>query len=139
MSISPVGNSDPYERYRQQQLDLLASPTQASTQNTPTTSPSYVVPASSTDQTSSNPFAAKFKADLTALNSPRDGASGPQGAHGHHHHHSGGPAASSTQTNLIDPNNPADSTDSTSSTDPFSLALDQFADVVKATSDSGAA
>ena len=138
MSISPVGNSDAYERYRQQQLDLLASSTQASTQNAPTTSPSYVVPASSADQTSSNPFAAKFKADLTALNSPRDGASGSQGAHGHHHHHSGG-AVSNTQTNLIAPNSTADTTDTTSTTDPFSLALDQFADVVKATSDSGAA
>ena len=138
MSISPVGNSDAYERYRQQQLDLLASSTQASTQNAPTTSPSYVVPASSADQTSSNPFAAKFKADLTALNSPRDGASGSQGAHGHPHHHSGG-EVSNTQTNLIDPNSTADTTDTTSTTDPFSLALDQFADVVKATSDSGAA
>ena len=138
MSIPPVGNSDAYERYRQQQLDLLASSTQASTQNAPTTSPSSVVPASSADQTSSNPFAAKFKADLTALNSPRDGASGSQGAHGHHHHHSGG-EVSNTQTNLIDPNSTADTTDTTSTTDPFSLALDQFADVVKATSDSGAA
>jgi hypothetical protein len=96
------------------------------------------VPASSADQTSSNPFAAKFKADLTALNSPRDGASGSQGAHGNHHHHSGG-AVSNTQTNLIDPNSTADTTDTTSTTDPFSLALDQSADVVKATSDSGAA
>jgi hypothetical protein len=42
MSISPVGNSDAYERYRQQQLDLLASPTQASTQNAPTDHQSVV-------------------------------------------------------------------------------------------------
>jgi hypothetical protein len=145
MSISPVGNSDAYDRYRQQQLDLLASASQPNTQNvlTPqTTSPSSGDPTasttSSTDPVSSGSYAAKFKADLSALSSPQGGTSGPHGAHGHHHHGGGGALASS-DTNLTDPTTDPDSTNSTSSTDPFSAALNDFADLVSEPTDLGAA
>ncbi len=126
MSISPVGNSDAYARYRQQALDLLASPSQAGAQTTPTTAPSYVTPTDPTDQSSSNPFATKFKADLSALNSPHGGTHA-HGAHGHHHHQTGTDATASA----TDPTSTTDSTDATSATDPFSQALDQFAEDVK--------
>lgn len=129
MSISPIGNSDPYARYRQQQIDLLGPPTQASTQTTSADSASTVAPAASSDPTSSSTFAAKFKTDLTALNS-QGGTSGPRGAHGHHHH-GGGAAPASSNTDITDPN----STSDTSSTDPFSAALDQFAEAVKQAAD----
>ncbi len=119
MSISPVGNSDAYARYRQQALDLLASPSQVGTQSAPTTSPSYVTPPDATDQSASNPFTAKFKADLTALNSSQNGNS-----HAHaHHHHTGGANKASDATTA--------STDSTTATDPIDQSLDEFANLLK--------
>ncbi len=128
MSISPVGNSDAYARYRQQALDLLATPGQSATQNVPTPAPSYVAPTDPNDQSSTTSFATKFKADLSALNSSQ-GGSHAHGAHGHHHHQSATDATAST----TDPMDPTDPTNSSSDTDPFSQALDQFAEVVKST------
>jgi hypothetical protein len=133
MSISPIGNSDPYARYRQQQIDLLAPPTRASAQTTSADSASTVAPAASSDPTSSSTFTAKFKADLTALIS-QGGTSGPRGAHGHHHH-GGGAAPASSNTDITDPNSTTDPTSDTSSTNPFSAALDQFAEAVKQATD----
>lgn len=132
MSISPIGNSDPYARYRQQ-IDLLAPPTQANTQTTSAESALTIAPATSSDPTSSSTFAAKFKADLTALNS-QGGTSGPRGTHGHHHH-GGGAAPASSNTDITDPNSTTDPTSDTSSTDPFSAALGQFAEAVKQATD----
>jgi hypothetical protein len=129
MSISPVGNSDAYARYRQQALDLLASPSQTGTQTPQTTAPSYVAPPDSTDQSSANPFATKFKADLTTLGSPQDGKSHAHGAHGHGHH-------KTDSTDLTDPttdptSTTTDSTDPTASTDVFGQAIDDFANLLK--------
>ena len=129
MSISPVGNSDAYSRYRQQALDLLASSSQTQPQSTPTTAPSYVAPTSGSDQSSSNPYTT-FKADLTALNQPSGGPSHAHGGHGHHHHGQSGATAAST--NSTDPTDP---TTGATSTDPIDQALDAFADVLKSATD----
>ncbi len=138
MSVSPIANSDPYARYRQQQIDLLAPPSQANAQSQSAASTSSVAPAASSDPTSSGTFAAKFKADLTALNS-QGGTSGPHGAHGHHHHGGGAPSNNSTNVDLTDPSTDPTASISTSSTDPFSAALDEFADLVSQSTDTTAA
>ncbi len=124
MSISPVGNSDAYARYRQQALDLLASSSQSGTQSAPTTGPSYVTP-SDPDQSSSNPFATKFKADLSALNSSHNDRHA-HGTHAHHHHAGGADPTTADSTTQS-----TDQANATSVSDPFSQALDQFADVLK--------
>lgn len=130
MSISPVGNSNAYDRYRQQALDLLATPGQAATTAIPTTTgPSYVTPSDSTDQTSSTPFATKINADLTSLNPTQQGTSHTHGAHGHHHH-MGGAGADAT-TNATDPASAAVAAETTTSTDPLSQSLDEFANLLK--------
>jgi hypothetical protein len=128
MSISPVGNSDAYARYRQQALDLLASPSQPVTQTPQTTTSSYVTPPDATDQSSSNPFATKFKADLSGLGS-QDGKSHAHGAHGHSHH-------KTDTTDIADPttdpdSTTTDSTDPTASTDVFGQAIDDFENLLK--------
>jgi hypothetical protein len=140
MSISPVGNSDAYDRYRQQQLNLLAAAGQADTQTvlTPqtTTPDSPDSGTAASDPVSSSSYAAQFKADLSALNSPQGGTSGPHGAHGHHHHGGGGGILSTDNTDITDPDSTTDTTDgTTSNSDPFTQALDAFADVVKETAD----
>lgn len=119
MSISPVGNSDAYARYRQQALDLLASPSQTGTKTPQTTAPSYVTPADTSDESSSNPFATKFTTDLSMLNSADDKKSHAHGAHGHHHKAS---AAS-------DAANAAGAT--TNTVDPLGQSLDEFANLLK--------
>lgn len=118
MSISPVGNSDAYARYRQQTLDLVSSPGKAQTQTRQTTAPSFTTPPASTDQSSSNLFATKFSADLSALNET-DRKSRADGAHGQHHK----AAADAASTN--------NTTDTTASTDPIQQSLDQFANLLK--------
>ena len=129
MSISPVGNSDAYARYRQQALDLLAPPSQAGTQAPKTTAPSYVTPPDTTDQSSSNSFATKFKTDLSGLGS-QDGKSHAHGAHGHGHH-------KTDSTDLTDPTTDPNSTATTNPTDPtattdvFGQALNDFAGLLK--------
>ncbi len=128
MSISPVGNSDAYARYRQQALDLLAAPGQSATKPPPTTtSPSYVTPPNSTDQTSSNLLAPKFNADLTSLNPTQHGTSHTHGAHGHHHHGANADAS----TNATDPTSAASASGTTTNTDPLSQSLEEFANLLK--------
>ncbi|MFT3730075.1 MAG: hypothetical protein QM780_01440 [Hyphomicrobium sp.] len=126
MSVSPVGNSDAYARYRQQALDLLASPSQPGTQAQQTTAPSYVAPQSWTEQSSSNSFTTKFKADLTSLNSSQDGNSRPHPAHGHHHQ-----SASQTDPTTNEADASATTTNASTTTDALSQALDEFADLLK--------
>jgi len=145
MSISPVGNSDAYDRYRQQQLNLLASASQANSQTvltpqTTSSTDSAEPSATASDPVSSSSYAAQFKADLSALNAPPRGTSGSHGAHGHHHHGGGGGILSADNTDLTDPDSATDTTDgTTSSNDPFTQALDAFADVVKKATDTVAA
>lgn len=136
MSISPVGNSDAYARYRQQAVDLIASPSQPRTQAPQTTAPSYVTPPDPSQQSSSNPYAAKFKADLSGLGSPQNGKSHAHGAHGGHSHHK------ADATNLTDPttdpnSTTTDTTDATASTDVFSQALNDFAVLLKSATTTG--
>lgn len=118
MSISPVGNSDAYARYRQQALDLLASPSQTGSQTPQTTAPSYTNPADTSDESSSTPFATKFTTDLSMLNSADDKKSHAHGAHGHHHS-----ASASTDAKA------ADATSTTA--DPLGQSLDEFANLLK--------
>jgi hypothetical protein len=124
MSISPVGNSDAYARYRQQALDLLTSPGQTTPQVSQTTAPSYATPPATNDQ-SSNAFATKFKTDLSGLGSSQDGKSHAHGGHGHH------------KADAADPTDPnstsADATDATASADVFSQAIDDFANMLNST------
>lgn len=144
MSISPVGNSDAYDRYRQQQLSLLTSASQANSQTVLTPQTTTPAPSDSgstaADPVSSGSYAAQFKADLSALSSPQEGASGPHGTHGGHHHHQGGSGILSVDsTDLVDPDSTTVATDDTAnSSDPFTQALDAFAGVVKQTADTAA-
>jgi hypothetical protein len=125
MSISPVGNSDAYARYRQQAVDLLASASQSTNQTPQTTAGTYVAPSNATDPSSSNSFGTKFKADLSGLGSPQDGTSHAHGAHGGHGHHK------AQSTDLTDPTTDTNSTTtSATSTDPVEQALDEFANLL---------
>lgn len=121
MSISPVGNSDAYARYRQQAVDLLASPSQK-TQSGKSTALSYVALPDMTDQPEANSFATKFKTDLSMLNGSNGGKVHAHGAHGHH-----SKADASTQ--------PSDSTTTkdaaAASADPLQQALNEFGNLLK--------
>lgn len=119
MSISPVGNSDTYARYRQQALDLLTSPGQK-TQAGQTTALSYITPPAQTDQSDTNPFATKFKTDLSVLNGSNDGKSHAHSAHGHH-----GKADATSQTS------DSTTTSDTAAADPLQQTLTEFANLLK--------
>lgn len=119
MSISSVGNSDAYARYRQQALNLVVSPSQAKTQASQTTAPSIGTSPDTTEQSSSNPFATKFSADLSALNST-DRKSQAHGAHGQHH--KADAAADATS---------ATDSSANASADPIQQSLDEFANLLK--------
>jgi hypothetical protein len=113
MSISSVGSSDPYARYRQQMVDLLGPPTQTGTQAPRTTAPSSAAAPADADDNSSNSFATKFKADLTSLNA--------KNVHGGHH----------AQSAASNPSDTATGSDATTSTDTVGQWLDQFANLLK--------
>ncbi|WP_409562487.1 hypothetical protein RLW55_20185 [Hyphomicrobium sp. B1] len=119
MSISSVGNSDAYARYRQQALDLLASPGQQM-QAGQTAALSYITPPATTDPSDTNPFATKFKTDLSMLNGSNDGKSHAHGAHGHH-----GKADATSQTS------DSTATTDTAATDPLQQTLTEFANLLK--------
>lgn len=120
MSISPVGNSDAYARYRQQALDLLASPAQSTTTAPQASGPSYVAPPDATDESASNPFATKFKTDLSTLNSAHDSKPHTHGAHAHHAKADATAASAAEST-----------TDAPSATDAIGQTLDEFANLLK--------
>ncbi|MBS0251341.1 MAG: hypothetical protein JSR78_09780 [Proteobacteria bacterium] len=118
MSISSVGNSDAYARYRHQAVDLLAPPGQKA-QASQSKALSYVAPPDMTDQSDANHFATKFKTDLSMLNGSNDGKT--DGAHGHH---SKADTASQTSDSTT-------TTDAAASTDPLQQTLNEFVNLLK--------
>lgn len=113
MSVSSIGNSDAYARYRQQQLNLLSSSSQG-TSHPQTTS--RAAPLDATDETASSSYATKFKADLSSLNSSR------------HHAHAGVPADAATSAS--EAASTPDSTDTTAGSDAFKKTMDELAGIL---------
>jgi hypothetical protein len=107
MSVSPVGNSDAYSRYRQQQLDLLSSAGQSAM---PAQTTSQASPLDLDDPTASNTDVSKSKA-----------------AHGHHRHH-GAPADATASTS--DASTSTDATGAATGTDTFSQTMDELAGIL---------
>ncbi|MET0408591.1 MAG: hypothetical protein ABW006_09510 [Hyphomicrobium sp.] len=124
MSISPVGNSDAYDRYRRQAVDLLSPSGQQKTKVS--TAPPPLPAVTDADHLATpSQFATKFKTDLTTLNSSQGGTSPTHAPHGGHHHFHG---AAQTDTTTTD----ASATDDTTTgPDALSQSLDDFANLLK--------
>lgn len=118
MSISSVGNTDAQARYRQQALNLLASPGQKTAAQS--TALSYVALPDMQDQPDSTSFATKFKTDLSMLNDSKDGKAHAHGAHGHHKVNASSQTGDSTTA-----------TDARASTDPLQQTLTEFGNLLK--------
>jgi hypothetical protein len=116
MSVSAIGNSDAYARYRQQQLNLLASSGQG-TSLPQTTSLSTPLDAASETATTSA-FATKFKSDLSSLNGS------------HHHAHGHGAVPTDATTNATDASSAINPASPAGASDAFSQTMNELASVL---------
>ena len=112
MSVSSIGSSDAYARYRQQ-LNLLSS----SSQGTPVPqTTSRAVPLDGTGETASSSYATKFKTDLSSLNNSRH--------HGHAH------APTDATANASDASGSQDSTSTNDGSATFKQTMDELASIL---------